>query len=82
MDQRPDIQKMTRKRRGFIRQYPLQKQSFYPILHKTAMVGVSLTIAVFLVLNVKSSLLKCFAVLLLGFFALTKNRPEKILDVF
>ena len=46
------------------------------------MVGVSLTIALFLVLEEKSSLLKCFAVLLLGFFSATKNRHAEILCVF
>ena len=70
------------KRRGIIRQYPLQKQSFHPIRHKSAMVGVSLTIALFLVLERKSSLLKCFAVLLLGFFSVTKNGHAEILPVF
>ena len=49
---------------------------------KTAMVGVSLTIALFLVLERKSSLLKCFAVLLLGFFSVTRNSHAEILPVF
>ena len=46
------------------------------------MVGVSLTIALFLVLERKSSLLKCFAVLLLGFFSVTRNSHAEILPVF
>jgi hypothetical protein len=46
------------------------------------MVGVSLTIALFLVLERKSSLLKCFAVLLLGFFSVTRNCHAEILPVF
>ena len=43
------------------------------------MVGVSLTIAVLLVLCEKSLLLKCFAVLQLGFFLETKNILQKCL---
>ena len=46
------------------------------------MVGVSLTIAILFVSKSKSSLLKCFAVLLLGFLPLAKNRHEEILCVF
>ena len=46
------------------------------------MVGVSFTIAIFFVLEVKSLLLKCFAVLRLGFLPLAKNRHEEILCVF
>ena len=46
------------------------------------MVGVSLTIAIFLVFVQKSSLLKCFAVLLHGFFLVTKNIHAEILHVF
>ena len=46
------------------------------------MVGVSLTIAVFLVLYEKSLLLKCFAVLQLGFFLETKNIFAEMLTAF
>ena len=46
------------------------------------MVGISLTIAIFLVLELNSLLLKCFAVLLLGFFPITKNSLAEILCVF
>ena len=46
------------------------------------MVGVSLTIAFFLVFDEKSLPLKCFAVLLLAFFPLTKNSHAEILGVF
>ena len=46
------------------------------------MVGDSLTIAIFFVLASKSLLLKCFAVLLLEFFSLAKNRLAEILCVF
>ena len=38
-------------RRDFIKQYPLQKHFFNPILQKIAMVGVSFTIAIFFVLE-------------------------------
>ena len=37
-----------------IRQHPLQKRTFYPILQKTDRVGDSLTLSVFLVLEQKS----------------------------
>ena len=74
--------KKERQRRGFIKQYPLQKQSFNPILQKIAMVGVILTIAIFFVLVSKSSLLKCVAVLRPGFLPLTKNSHAEILCVF
>ena len=46
------------------------------------MAGVSLAIALFLVLDEKSLLLKCFAVLLHGFFLVTRNRHAEILCVF
>ena len=69
-------------RRGFVRQYPIQKESFSPIPHKSAMAGISLAIALFLVLDEKSLLLKCFAVLLHGFFLVTRNRHAEILCVF
>jgi hypothetical protein len=46
------------------------------------MVGVSLTIALFLVLDEKSLLLKCFAVLQLGFLLVTRNSAAEILCVF
>jgi hypothetical protein len=46
------------------------------------MVGISLTIAFFLVLELNSLLLKCFAVLLLGFFSVTRNCHAEILPVF
>ena len=46
------------------------------------MAGISLAIAIFLVLDEKSLLLKCFAVLLFGFFLVTKNRRAEILCVF
>jgi len=46
------------------------------------MVGVSLTIAFFLVLMQKSLLLKCFAVLPLGFFSVARNSHAEILCVF
>ena len=60
--------KAAAKRRGFIRQYPLQNQSFDPILQKIAMAGVSLTIAIFLVLSQNLCFWSAFAVLRLGFF--------------
>ena len=46
------------------------------------MAGVSLAIAIFLVLERKSLLFKCFAVLRLGFFFVAKNRLAEILGVF
>ena len=46
------------------------------------MAGVSLAIAGFLVLNEKSSLLKCFAVLPLGFFLVTRNTPPRKYSVY
>ena len=46
------------------------------------MAGISLTIAIFLVFVKKSSLLKCFAVLLHGFFLVTRNIHTEILHVF
>ena len=46
------------------------------------MVGISLTIAFFLVLGYKSFLLKCSAVLPFGFFLVTKNSHAQILGVF
>ena len=46
------------------------------------MIGVSLIIAIFLVLNENSLLLECFTVLLFGFFSIAKNRHAEMLDVF
>ena len=46
------------------------------------MVGVSLTIAFLFVLVQKSLLLKCFTVLRLGFFSVTRNSHAEILCVF
>ena len=46
------------------------------------MVGVSLTTAIFLVLMQKSLLLKCFAVLLLGFFCKQRIATQKYFVYF
>jgi len=60
---------------------PLQKGSFPAILCQKAAAGVSLAAAFLLVLRRKSLFLKCFAVLLSGFFPAAISEDAAILDV-